>query len=262
MPKSSKVSIKSVLVVDDDPTSLEILCHLLRENLDAEVVGEPYPSQARILAAHQSFDLVLIDVTMTYNGSPYGGLDLYMELQPRYGESALLAYSQNITDALLKQYGAAINFINKHVQFLTFRNQILERMQQLRSRQSCFIAMPFNKALKAMYRTIASAVTAAGYRCVRIDEEQFTSSIVERIFTEIRRARFVVFIATDKNPNVFYEAGYAVALNKEVLTLTETYDALPFDIRDRNTIAYGNTPKLLKSMLQNRLSLLTDIHKQ
>jgi len=68
----------------------------------------------------------------------------------------------------------------------------------------------------------------------------------------------MVFVATDQNPNVFYEAGFAVALRKEVITVTDHFDHLPFDIRDRNTIAYGNDLTLLGETLTAKLVALTD----
>lgn len=98
---------------------------------------------------------------------------------------------------------------------------------------------------------------SAGYKSVRVDQQHFTRSIVEKIFDQIHNAKLVVFVATNKNPNAFYECGYAVALEKEVVTLTDLHKNLPFDIRDRNAIAYGKSLARLTSELKTRLSSLT-----
>ena len=62
-----------------------------------------------------------------------------------------------------------------------------------------------------------------------------------------------------KNAKGGHPAGYAVALGKEVIILAETIQGLPFDIRDRNTIAYGSDSRSLSEALQKRLAGLTDI---
>ena len=67
----------------------------------------------------------------------------------------------------------------------------------------------------------------------------------------------MIVVATGRNPNVFYEAGYAVALGKEVVTITDEYGQLPFDIRDRNAIAYGNDSDSVRDRLESKLAKLT-----
>ena len=88
---------------------------------------------------------------------------------------------------------------------------------------------------------------------------RFTDSIVQQMFEQIERSKIVVFVATGRNPNAFYEAGYAVALQKEVITVTDEHSSLPFDIRDRNAIAYGNTPSKLFPLLTSRIARLTKV---
>src|SRR4051812_26405191 len=97
-------SLNSILLVDDDEDSLELYSHLLRERIEANIITTKYPSSAFILAHSHFFDLILIDVTINFNGTPFGGLELYKNLIGRYGDSSLVAYSQYITDDLLKQY--------------------------------------------------------------------------------------------------------------------------------------------------------------
>jgi CheY-like chemotaxis protein len=209
------------------------------------------------LANSHFFDLILIDVTMNYNGTPFGGFELYKHLIGRYGNSSLLAYSQYITDDLLKQYEYDFNFLEKGTDPIEFVESLREGLETLRQRQSCFIAMPFDKKYDPIFQSIKECVEQRHYRCVRVDQQHFTKSIIEKIFTEIRDAKLVLFLSTDQNPNAFYECGYSVALSKEVITLTDVYENLPFDIRDRNAIAYGEDMGKLKKVLINKLSNLT-----
>jgi hypothetical protein len=56
---------------------------------------------------------------------------------------------------------------------------------------------------------IKPACADAGAACVRVDEQIFLESILERIYGEIERADIVAAEMTGRNPNVFYEVGYA-----------------------------------------------------
>lgn len=247
----------SILLVDDDKNALELYSELLSQRLSHKITTSQYPTQAIGLARERLFDIVIIDVTIDYHGSPFGGLDLYKQLLPRYGNSSLLAYSQYITDDLLKRYHYAFNFIEKTTDVISFVEKVRARVHELREEQTCFVAMPFDGAYNRIFQAIKSSIEAARYRCVRIDKQTFTSSIVAKIFNEIHRSKLVIFVATDRNPNAFYECGYAVALNKEVVTVTDSYDNLPFDIRDRSSIAYNDTLQDLQAVLTRRLLKLT-----
>lgn len=56
---------------------------------------------------------------------------------------------------------------------------------------------------------------------------------------------------TDRNPNVFYEVGYAHALGKIVLLLTQKTDDIPFDLKHRQHIVYeGDIEKLKKELVE------------
>lgn len=132
-------------------------------------------------------------------------------------------------------------------------------MRSLRQRQSCFVAMPFLPKYNSIFREINKSVKINFYRCIRIDKEQFTQSIIAKVFSEIENAKLIIFLATDKNPNAFYECGYAVALNKEVITLSDVFENLPFDIRDRNAIAYGDNLNQIVQGINQKLTSLTRI---
>lgn len=251
--------IKSILLLDDDEATLELLPILLRDLVDANVVTTKYPTQALAYARKYCFDFVVIDVTINYNGTPFGGLEVYKLLRDRYGDDSLLLYSHYINDDLLRQYQYPFNFIEREVSPTGFARRLAGILQEFRKKQSCFIAMPFAAPFDGVHASIRQCVESSGYRSVRVDGEVFTDSIVQRVFDEIRQAKFIVFVTGGRNPNVFYEAGYAVALHKEVITLTDDYADLPFDIRDRSAIAYGGSAAELEQRLYERLNALTRV---
>ena len=59
---------------------------------------------------------------------------------------------------------------------------------------------------------------------------------------------------TGRNPNVFYEVGYAHALQKEVILLTQDADDIPFDLRVHNHIVYEGKIMRLQELLRKRLT--------
>jgi CheY-like chemotaxis protein len=253
-------SIQSVLLIDDDPDALKLHLELLRRGLKATVVPSRFPTQAIRLAETHFFDIILIDVSMNFRGSLYGGLEVYKALSGRYGCSSLIAYSEKVTDELLKSFDYAnFNFIEKGRNPLHFVEEVIARMNSLRSAQSCFIAMPFSSKYDRVHAGISKCIRRMNYDAIRIDQTHFTDSIVQRIFDGIIKAKFVIFLATDKNPNAFYECGYAVALKKEVITLTDSHASLPFDIRDRHAIAYGRDFSHALKQLRTKLAKLTRV---
>lgn len=257
--KRNGFSLKSILIVDDNQDSLDLYSGLLRKHTSAHIMCTKYPSVAIKWANRHFFDIILIDVTMNYNGTQFGGLEVYKSLRGRYGASSLIVYSQFITDDLLRQYEYEFNFIEKTEDPKKFVLEALDEMHSLRKKQSCFVAMPFAAKYNHVFDVIKKGVSDSFYRCVRIDQQQFTQSIIEKIFTEIEHAKLIIFLATDQNPNAFYECGYSVALRKEVITLTDVFENLPFDIRDRSAISYGQDINKLTRTLNIKLSKLTHI---
>ena len=251
--------IKSLLILDDEQDELDLLSQLLRPNLPGSIVTTKYPTQAIQLAQDQCFDIILLDVTLNYAGSQFGGLEVYKALLNRYGNSSLIAYSQYVTDELLQRYNLPFNFVEKGENHLQWASKLTEELVAVRKRQSCFVAMPFGKSYDGVFAAISACIEAAGYRCVRVDQQSFTRSIIDKMFHEIKKCKFVIFVATGHNPNVFLEAGYAVAMNKEVITIADELDRLPFDVRDRRAIVYGDDPTSLGNSLMQMMGSLTTV---
>ena len=58
---------------------------------------------------------------------------------------------------------------------------------------------------------------------------------------------------TGGNPNVFYEVGYAHALGKIVVLLTQNPDDIPFDLKHKQHTVYGGKIELLRKELAAKL---------
>jgi len=117
-----------------------------------------------------------------------------------------------------------------------------------------FILMPFKKELSDVYKFgLKPSADEAGAYAERVDEQHYDGSVIGRIMNQIARADVIVADMTGKNPNVYYEVGYAHALGKLVILVTQDIDDIPFDFRDRPHIAYKTIDEL-KTKLVPRIA--------
>jgi hypothetical protein len=117
-----------------------------------------------------------------------------------------------------------------------------------------FVLMPFSDEFEDIYYVgIKTACNEAGAYSERVDEQIFTESILERIFNQIAKADLIVADMSGRNPNVFYEVGYAHALGKQVILLTREAEDIPFDMKHYPHIIYGDSIRTLKDELYKRI---------
>lgn len=102
-----------------------------------------------------------------------------------------------------------------------------------------FVLMPLDEEFDDVYLLgIKEACDKAGAYAERVDEQIFQESILERIYNQIAKADVIIADMTGRNPNVFYETGYAHALGKNVILLTKNADDIPFDLKHYHHIVY------------------------
>ncbi|MFZ0737652.1 MAG: hypothetical protein WBL70_01130 [Candidatus Acidiferrales bacterium] len=118
-----------------------------------------------------------------------------------------------------------------------------------------FVLMPFDQKFDDIYQLgIKPAAEGAGAYCERIDEQIFAESILARIYNQIAKADIVVADMTGRNPNVFYEVGYAHALGKTAILLTQNSEDIPFDLKHYPHIIYGTSIAGMKNDLGRRVA--------
>jgi hypothetical protein len=91
------------------------------------------------------------------------------------------------------------------------------------------VMMPFDGKFKGAYEAIQAAAADVNLKCQRADDIWNHSVVIQDIFSLILRSFIVVCDFTERNPNVFYEAGIAHTLGKHVVPLTQSNDDIPFD---------------------------------
>ena len=111
----------------------------------------------------------------------------------------------------------------------------------------CFVAMWFDKSMTNIYqKAIEPAIEDAGYTPYRVDEDNHNNMIDNQIIAQIRQSHFIIadFTSEIDKPRggVYYEAGFAHGLGKEVIwTCREDVineKAIHFDIQQYNFITW------------------------
>jgi hypothetical protein len=127
-------------------------------------------------------------------------------------------------------------------------------MEDTKPKPFVFVLMPFSDEFTDIYEVgIKPACKDSGAYCERVDEQTFVESILERIYNQIAKADIIIADMTGRNPNVFYETGYAHALNKRVILLTQNADDIPFDLKHYPHLVYGGKIVTLKSQLEPKI---------
>lgn len=108
-----------------------------------------------------------------------------------------------------------------------------------------FVIMPFDHNFDDVYASIQASVTTAvpgeSITCQRLDEIRGAGRISDDLVEQLRRATICLADLTGNNPNVMWEVGYAIALGKPLLLITQDLRQIPFDIKDLRAIEYDRT---------------------
>jgi hypothetical protein len=119
--------------------------------------------------------------------------------------------------------------------------------------------MPFDAEFDAVHKSIQKASENLGLWCKRADNFWERPAIIQDVVALIDRSRIVVCDCTGRNPNVFYEAGIAHTLGREVILITQHKQDIPFDLHHLRYIHYLNNKEglaLLVENLQNRMQTI------
>jgi nucleoside 2-deoxyribosyltransferase len=114
-----------------------------------------------------------------------------------------------------------------------------------------FVAMSFDKQLNQVYdNSFAIGIAAAGYKPFRVDRHDHINRIDDEIIAQIRRSRFLVADFTGHKAGVYFEAGFALGLGRNVIWTCQKADLkdLHFDIRQYNNIVWEKETDLARSL--------------
>lgn len=107
---------------------------------------------------------------------------------------------------------------------------------------TAFVVMQFSDPYQTLYTdVIRPVIESYKLRAYHAGEVFGPGIILEDITAGIVEAKLVIAEITQPNQNVFYELGYAHALNKPTILLAESAKDLPFDISGYRCLFYENS---------------------
>lgn len=117
-----------------------------------------------------------------------------------------------------------------------------------------FVLMPFDAGFTDIYKFgIKQTAEENGVVAERVDEQHFSETILERVYRQIENSDFIIAEMTGKNPNVFYEVGYAHARGKICALITQSASDIPFDLKHHPHVIYDGTIADLKKQLSPKI---------
>ena len=102
------------------------------------------------------------------------------------------------------------------------------------------VMMPFAAEFDQVYELLRQIAEDLFIDCLRADDIWENDAIIQDVFSLIYRSRIVICDCTGRNANVFYEAGIAHTLGRDVILITQNPDDIPFDLRHLRFIPYLN----------------------
>lgn len=166
----------------------------------------------------------------------------------------------------IKKQGAAFQRCENLVALL---RQLYKRkydkiaIPSIKKRNQIFIAMMFSDKTNVFYElAYKPVIQSLNYSAMRIDEKEYTGSIIGEIQNEITDSIALIADLTGNRGGVYYEAGMARGLQlcnhpiKLILTCEQSFfnsERVHFDVSGDNILLYNSVDDL-KNKLKNRLT--------
>ncbi len=112
------------------------------------------------------------------------------------------------------------------------------------------VMMPFDPEFDVVYETLQGVAKELEFECLRADDIWEHDAVIQDIVSLIKSSRFVICDCTGRNPNVFYEAGIAHTLGRDVILLAQNETDVPFDLRHLRYVEYAKTAKGRKQLAE------------
>jgi hypothetical protein len=140
------------------------------------------------------------------------------------------------------------------VLFQSYAKCSIRNVTVVEDQPTCFAVMQFTEEFDVLYADVIRPVCESyGYKVIRGDDFYTSGQIMDDVTQSIRNAALVIADVTPNNANVFYEVGFAHAIGKATILLSDRKrDRLPFDISGFRTLFYDNTIGG-KSIVEERL---------
>ena len=125
-------------------------------------------------------------------------------------------------------------------------------------KNTAFVIMAIDSTRPELIDTldaIKSVASSFGISAFRADEIEHQDVITNVVLEQIRNCEYLVADLTHERPNVYYEIGYAHALDKKPILYRKRGTALHFDLSVHNVPEYSNVREL-KDLLTKRFEAI------
>jgi hypothetical protein len=112
------------------------------------------------------------------------------------------------------------------------------------------VMMPFASQFDKVYETLKSVSSKFSLKCLRADDIWEHDVVIQDVVSLIHRSKIVICDCTNRNPNVFYEAGIAHTLGKDVILIAQNESDIPFDLRHIRYVTYLNNNEGRESLAE------------
>jgi len=120
------------------------------------------------------------------------------------------------------------------------------------SDSNAFVIMQFTTPYNELFEDIIKPICSdKSILAIRADEQYGPGHILTDIMQEIASAKFIIAEITPENQNVFFEVGYAHAINKPIIFIAEKGKDLPFDVSGFRVLFYENSIRGKKEIEEN-----------
>lgn len=131
------------------------------------------------------------------------------------------------------------------------------------------VIMPFAKEYNPVFETIKEAIKLAipHGRYVRLDLDLSAGDVMAKFRHHVKEAAICIADMTALNPNVMWEAGYASALNKPIVAISQSTEKLPFDIHHFTVSLYhledqpALRAQLARALIETERQVAADIDR-
>jgi hypothetical protein len=119
----------------------------------------------------------------------------------------------------------------------------IEGLKFTTRRRKAFVVMQFTEEFNSLFREVIKPTCEKfDLEVVRADDFFNNGLIIEDINRSLRESAVIIADITPNNPNVYYEVGYAHALGKPTILLSDKKrEKLPFDVSGFRTLFYDNS---------------------
>lgn len=118
-----------------------------------------------------------------------------------------------------------------------------------REKPKLFVAMPFAEEHQDAYDiAFMDASHDNGFICERLDFENYIGDVTDEIARRIKDAAGIIALLDSSNPNVYYEVGFAMALEKPIIFVAHEDQKIPFDVRNQRRLTYRRIAELRHEM--------------